>query len=106
MHHYPFSVPDTSQHEFKIGNYDAPRIMQKASNKDFEIEVKFQSEMTSVNQMEGVIIQQDNNKSIRFNFERDYFSTNIMSITFDNESFNCNVDDFNQWLSSTPLYAY
>ena len=29
-------VPDTSQHEFKIGNYDAPRVMQRANNKDFE----------------------------------------------------------------------
>ncbi|CAG0957191.1 Serine-aspartate repeat-containing protein D [Methanosarcinales archaeon] len=97
------SVPDTSQHEFKIGNYDAPRIMQKASNKDFEIEVKFQSEMTSVNQMEGVIIQQDNNKSIRFNFERDYFSTNIMAITFDNESYN--VMSMNS-ISGSPAPLY
>ena len=80
------SVPDTSQHGFDNGNHDAPRIMQRASNKDFEIEVKFQSKMTSVNQMEGLIIQQDNNKSIRFDFEKDWFSTNIMAVTFDNDS--------------------
>ncbi|MFZ3385030.1 MAG: DUF1349 domain-containing protein, partial [Candidatus Methanoperedens sp.] len=80
------SVPGTL-HEYKNGNYNAPRIMQNASNRNFEIEVKFQSQMTLVNQMEGVIIQQDSNKSIRFTFERDYLNTNLFAVTFDNESY-------------------
>jgi len=38
--------------------------MQKANNKDFEIEVKFQSELTSEIQIHGVIIEQDANNYI------------------------------------------
>ena len=97
------SVPSTTQHGFDNYNYDAPRIMQRASNKDFEIEVKFQSEMTSVNQMEGLIIQQDNNKSIRFDFERDWFSTNIIAVTFDNDT-NAVMSSTSIGGSPVPLY--
>ena len=77
-------VPATTQHDFWDGINDVPRVMQNASNKDFEVEVKFQSQMTSVNQMEGVIIQQDANKYISFIFERDWTKTNIFAATFDN----------------------
>ena len=80
-------VNDSTQHEFTNDNYNAPRIMQDASNTDFEVEVKFQSQMTSMNQMEGVIIQQDSNRSIKFNFERGLFDTYINAVTFDNDSY-------------------
>ena len=44
--------------------------MQTANNSDFEIEAKFQSKLTSAYQMQGIIIQQDNNNYLRFDFSR------------------------------------
>ena len=71
-------------HDIWAGKNDAPKIMQNASNKDFEIEVKFQSRMNSKYQMQGVIIQQDINKFIRFDFESDGSNTKIFAATFNN----------------------
>ncbi|MFZ3384619.1 MAG: DUF1349 domain-containing protein, partial [Candidatus Methanoperedens sp.] len=64
------------------GGNDAPRIMQTADNSNFEIETKFQSQMTSAYQMQGIIIQQDNDNYLRFDFTRNASATNIYAAIF------------------------
>ena len=78
------AVPGGTAHDILEGKNDAPRIMQKANNKDFEIEVKFQSELTSEIQIHGVIIEQDVNNYIRYSLQSDAAGTEIFAGTFAN----------------------
>ena len=65
------AVPSGTAHDvWSSGNF-APRIMQSAADADFEIEVKFQSELSVQYQMQGIIVEQDSSNFLRF----DFFST-------------------------------
>jgi hypothetical protein len=76
------AVPAGSNHDvWTEGNF-APRITQAAKNTDFEIEVKFQSTMNAGYQTQGVIIQQDANNFIRFDFVRDATKTRLFAASF------------------------
>ena len=75
------AVPQGQEHDVWIGN-NAPRVMQSVSNTNFEIELKFQSRLTSAYQMQGVIIQQDSNNYLRFDFVRFPASTNVFAASF------------------------
>ncbi len=77
------TVPSGVSHDVWSGNM-APRIMQAASNLDFEAEVKFQSQMTSQYQMEGIIIEQDSNNFLRFDFVKDATRTRVFAASFTN----------------------
>jgi hypothetical protein len=61
------SIPGGTSHDVYIGNW-APRIMQTAENTDFEVEVKFQSLLNKDIQMQGIIIEQDKDNFLRFDF--------------------------------------
>ena len=79
-------VPANTSHDvWKQGNY-APRVMQPVSNTDFEIELKFQSLMTSGYQMQGVIVQQDSSNYLRFDFFRDLTTTYVFAASFTGDS--------------------
>jgi hypothetical protein len=56
--------------------------MQSANNVDFEIEVKFESTMNAQYQMQGVLIQEDANNFIRFDFSSDGLNTKIFAASF------------------------
>ena len=75
------AVPAGKEHDVWQGNY-APRIMQSISNTNFEIELKFQSQPTSAYQIQGVIIQQDSNNYLRFDFVKSPTTTNIFAASF------------------------
>jgi len=77
------SVPSGIEHQPWFGNM-APRIMQPAISKDFEIEVKFQSQLTSKYQLQGIIIQQDSDNYLRFEFHDDGQNNSIFTATFAN----------------------
>ncbi|MEK9136592.1 MAG: immunoglobulin domain-containing protein, partial [Bacteroidota bacterium] len=76
------AVPAGSSHDVWVGGNNAPRIMQPANNIDFEVEVKFQSTMNAASQMQGVIVQQDANNFIRFDFVRGATNTRIFAASF------------------------
>ncbi len=76
------SVPQGTSHDVWNGGNFAPRIMQPARNEDFEIEVKFESGVTGRNVMEGIIVEQDSNNYLRFDFFSDGTSTRIYGATF------------------------
>jgi hypothetical protein len=71
------SVPAGTAHPASDGSNRAPRIMQPVNNTDFELEVKFESGVTQVYQEQGVIVEQDNENYIRFEFYSDGSNTRV-----------------------------
>ncbi|HEG43343.1 MAG TPA: hypothetical protein ENH94_04760 [Phycisphaerales bacterium] len=64
------SVPGGTGHDvWKSGN-DSARIMQETLDVDFEVEVKFESDLNKTYQLEGIIIEQDPDNYLRFDFYR------------------------------------
>ena len=61
------SVPAAAHNIWSTG-IDAPRLMQPANDNDFTIEVKFDSNLVGLVAMQGILIQQDAQNFIRFDF--------------------------------------
>lgn len=61
------SVPSGSGHDLWTGsNNKAPRMVQSTPDTDFQIEIKFESVPSSTYQLQGIIVQEDNDTYIRF----------------------------------------
>ena len=78
------SVPAGSNHDVWTGANTAPRLMQATDNTDFEVEVKFDTTVNFKFQLQGIIIQQDNNNFLRFDFFNDGSNTNVFYAKFVN----------------------
>jgi hypothetical protein len=78
------SVPAGSNHDLWQNNLSAPRIRQAANNTDFEVEVKFDSALSTQFQIHGITVEQDLNNLIRFDFFSDGSVTKIFSASFVN----------------------
>ena len=87
------SIPPSTTHTIwnHTGNFfekNAPRIMQRVNNTDFEIEVKFDTQFSQTLpsdqfQMQGVIIEEDFDDVVRFEFFRTGSNTRIFAATFE-----------------------
>jgi hypothetical protein len=64
------SVPADSIHNVWTTGIDAPRLMQPANDTDLAIEVKFDSALEAGGAMQGLVIEQDEQTFIRYNFYR------------------------------------
>ncbi len=60
------SVPVGVEHDLWTDNSDAPRLLQAAPDSNFTIEVKFESTPTTQHQLQGIIVQETNDRYIRF----------------------------------------
>ena len=78
------SVPAGSNHDLWQNNLSAPRIRQAANNTDFEVEVKFDSALSTQFQGYGVTVEQDLTNLIRFDFFSNGSVTKIFSASFVN----------------------
>lgn len=63
------AVPEGATHNLWNNIDTAPRIMQDADNLNFEYVVKFASAVTQNAQMQGLVIEQDAQTFVRFDFE-------------------------------------
>lgn len=72
-----FSVPGGVPHQPWTDGNKAPRIMQAANNTDFQIEAKFESPLTIRYQMQGILVEQDADNYLRFDFNSDGSTTRI-----------------------------
>jgi len=73
------TVPSGTSHDiWNSGNF-APRIMQPAGDTDFEIEVKFESGVSTAYQMQGVLVEQDSDDSLRLEFHSDGSGTRLFA---------------------------
>ena len=61
-------VPAGVDHDPYTSGNRTGRIIQEANNVNFEIEAKFESDLTTDNQIEGLMVQQDVNNWIRFDY--------------------------------------
>ncbi len=80
------SVPAGASHDVWTNGNLAPRIKQPAKNTDFEIEVKFESPVRRMYQLQGVFVEQDGNNFLRFDFYSDGAAIKIFSAVLKNGS--------------------
>jgi regulation of enolase protein 1 (concanavalin A-like superfamily) len=86
------TVPGGTSHDvWSSGNF-APRIMQSIPNADFEVEVKFDSKVTSAYQMQGIIVEQSSGNYLRLDVYNDGASPRLFSASFVNNTPTVNVD--------------
>ncbi|MBI5471262.1 MAG: DUF1349 domain-containing protein [Ignavibacteriae bacterium] len=78
------AVPGGASHDVWTGGNFAPRIVQSVTNSDFEVQVKFDTPVNQVYQLEGIIVEQDANNFMRFDFVSASGITRIFSATFTN----------------------
>ena len=77
------SLPAGTPHDVYTSD-PALRVMQNVSNTDFDVVVKFDSAPTEATQEQGLIIEQDANNWLRFDFFRDQLYTNVYALVFAN----------------------
>ncbi len=65
------SVPEGTANNMWTGNKKAPRILQDTLDQDFEIEVKFETIPDERYQLEGLLVETDDNNWLRFDFFHD-----------------------------------
>lgn len=66
------SVPGGASHDLWKPTLRAPRLMQFVNDtQEFEVEVKFASTLTGKTQTMGILVQQDADNWLRFNFQSD-----------------------------------
>ena len=65
------SVPAGTDHDLWRQGLQAPRLMQFVTNQDFDVEVKFDNTINKRTQTMGLLVQQDDNNWLRFNFQND-----------------------------------
>ena len=59
-------IPAGAEHNLSASNSDAPRILQPINDGDFEIEAKFDSEVSVGTQGQGIIVQASPSEFLRF----------------------------------------
>jgi regulation of enolase protein 1 (concanavalin A-like superfamily) len=60
------SVPQGSAHDLWSGANDAPRLLQRTRDEDFEVELRFATPVSEQYQMEGLVVEQDDQNLLRF----------------------------------------
>lgn len=80
--HLSISIPAGTAHDVWIDGNLGPRIMQAAPDADFELETRFDSSLTEPYQIQGILVQQDAENYIRFDFVGDGAVTHVFAATF------------------------
>jgi len=76
------SIPGGIEHDvWNTGNFSA-RVMQPTDNVDFEIEIKFSSLLSQQYQMQGMLIEQDTDNFLRFDFYSDGGNVRVFAASF------------------------
>jgi regulation of enolase protein 1 (concanavalin A-like superfamily) len=97
------SVPAGTSHDvWKEGNL-APRVMQSASDTDFELEVKFETGVSEQYQLQGLIVEESEGNFLRFDFYSTGGPARVFAASFTNGSPNA-IKYTKTSLSSSPLY--
>lgn len=96
------SVPSGTRHDIWTNNRNAPRVMQNISNEDFELDVKFDSPMSSMYQFQGILIDQDNTNFLRYAFQHDGSTYRITAHSVSNNTATLRVND--PVTISVPMY--
>jgi regulation of enolase protein 1 (concanavalin A-like superfamily) len=96
------SIPGGVSHDIWVNGNRAPRLVQSATNEDFDFEIKFNTMPHGTNAMQGLLVEADAQNFIRFDFYSNNDTLNIFSATFANGSPSTRVNS--QILKGAPLY--
>jgi len=82
------SIPEGVSHNLwqdaNSNENNAPRLLTPADNLDFEVEVRFESRVQERFQMQGILVQQDSNNFLRFDFHHDGANVRLFAARFVN----------------------
>ncbi|CRI62969.1 exported hypothetical protein [Thiocapsa sp. KS1] len=65
------AVPGGTAHDIWTAGNFAPRLMQSAPDRDFEVEVKFDSPVTQRFQIQGLVVEESPGRFVRFDVHHD-----------------------------------
>jgi hypothetical protein len=100
------SVPGGRGHDVWAGGNMAPRLMQAASNEDFELEVKFDSAPSAAYQMQGLIVEASPGNYLRLDFFHDGLTLRVFAASFlgDSPTVRYNQAAAVGWAVASALY--
>jgi regulation of enolase protein 1 (concanavalin A-like superfamily) len=82
------SMPEGVNHNLwqdaNFSENNAPRLLTPADNLDFEVEAKFTSRVQEQFQLQGILIQQDSDNFLRFDFYHDGANVRLFAAKFVN----------------------
>lgn len=96
------SVPGGTSHNIWTDGNKSVRMMQPTQNGPFEIIVKFDSLLTSRYQMQGILVQKDDQNFLRFETHHDGTGVRIFAAEFTNGVPKTKILDFA--VAATPPY--
>ncbi len=76
------SVPGGLSHDLWETDKNAARVLQDIDDADFEIEIKLESNLGQRYQAQGLLIEQDNQNFLRFDFYHDGSVTRVFAASF------------------------
>ena len=95
-------IPAGLSHDLWAGNSNlAPRLLQPAADEDFAIEAKFESTPVARYQLQGIVVQQDDDTFLRFSTYHDGSSLRIFAAYIDGGA---NTIYLTAALPGNPLY--
>lgn len=63
-----FMLPAGTEHQLWESGLKVPHVLQSCNNADFEVEVKFESPLIQQFQEQGILVRQDDDRFMRFEF--------------------------------------
>ena len=98
------AIPAGISHDPWTGSNRAPRVLQSATDGDFELEIKLDSPVSTSTQGAGILIQSDISNYLRFDFFSEASKTRVFAgaIKSDTGSSKANVEIGN--INISPLY--
>ena len=82
--HLEIAVPGGSSHNLWPGQMWAPRLLQTANDTDLEIEVKFDSPVTTRYEIQGVVVQETDDTLVRYEVHHNGTSVQVFAATITN----------------------
>ncbi|MBN1479381.1 DUF1349 domain-containing protein [candidate division KSB1 bacterium] len=78
------SLPEGSDHDIWHGGNKAARVMQTARNSDFGVEVKFDSQLQGEYAMQGIVVEENGDNFLRFEFYSTSNEMYLFAVVFTN----------------------
>jgi hypothetical protein len=97
------SVPAGVEHDPWRKGDRTLRLVQRAQDADFSVEVKFESTVELAYQLQGIVVEQDANRFLRFDFYGDGASTIVFAASLDGSSATVHGND-DLGRTGAPLY--
>ncbi|MCD4683665.1 MAG: DUF1349 domain-containing protein, partial [Bacteroidales bacterium] len=76
------NVPAGIEHQLWTSGLKVPHVLQSCNNADFEVEAKFESPLTLQFQEQGILVREDNNTFMRFEFYSNSSETHVYVASF------------------------